>query len=648
MAELDRPVSKTRNVMARAVIGPPGAGKTQLAAAYARTRLAARWRMVAWINGPDLGGILAGLAEVAAGLGIGASLDTQAAGKAVRHWLESDGRRCLLVFDNIIDPDTVQAYLPVTGAARVIVTSNHQTVAVLGGGIAVAVDVFTESEALALLSERTGLADSSGALTLAEELGFLPLAIAQAAAVIFTQRLDYRTYLERLRRMPARDLLPPVPGGQYRRSAAAAIALSLQLAAKGDETGACEATMNLLAVLSPAGVPRALLRDAAAKGLLADDGEALPGEIADRALGQLAEASLLNFTVDGSALVAHRLVLRMVREQLVSAGVVSAVCRSAASLLLAQAESLRDNRYGNRMAIRDLIAQITALDRASSPCADDELTLSMLALRYHVVWFLNELGDSAAQAITAGESLLADQERIRGADDPDTLLTANSLALAYQDTGRLAEAAALHERTLASRERTLGRTHPRTLVSGNNLGAVYLEAGRTDDATTIFEATLAGREQALGPGHPDTLASRNNLAAAYEYSGRVGEAIALHERNLADREGTVGANHPQTLITCNNLANAYLAAGRISEATALHERAYGGLKETLGVDHRDTLQAGNDLAATYLKAGHVSKAIALYESVLDGRERTLGADHPLTQSSRSSLANAYKAAGQSG
>jgi tetratricopeptide (TPR) repeat protein len=645
MAELDGPGLIARSVAVHAVTGLHGAGKTQLAAAYARTRLAARWRLVAWISAQDLGGILAGLVEVAARLGIGAGLDAPAAGREVRHWLEADGRDCLLVFDNASDPEAIQPYLPAAGAARVIITSNSQSVATLG--ISTAVDVFTEPEAMTLLSGRTRLADSVGARALADELGFLPLALAQAAAVIVNQRLDYWTYLSRLRQMPARELLPAVPGGQYPRGAAAAIALSLQLAADGDETGTRQAVMGLLAVLSPGGVPRALLHAAAAQGLLSRDAERrLPDEMADRALGQLAGASLVSFTVDGSGIVAHRLVLRVAREELVSANLLVAVCDAAASLLGWQAEALRGRWYNDHAATRDLVAQIAALHEASRSCDDDSLTRSTLALRLHAIWFLNELGDSAEQAITAGESLLADQERILGADNRETLQTANSLALAYQDAGRLTEAAVLHQRTLARRAQTLGPSHPQTLISANNLAAVFMEAGQTDEAIAIFERTLASREQTLGPGHPDTLASRNNLATVYQSAGRISTAIAMHERNLADRQAALGADHPATLITCANLANAYLDAGRVREAIALHERAVAGMEHALGTDHHDTLQVRGDLAAAYLKAGQASKAIPLYESILASRIRILGAYHPHTQASHRNLASAHQAAGQ--
>ena len=132
----------------------------------------------------------------------------------------------------------------------------------------------------------------------------------------------------------------------------------------------CGAVMDLLAVLSAVGVRRSLIHTAALQGVLKRRGwrRALSAEAVDRALARLAGASLLPFSVDGSTISAHRLVIRVIRENLAARHSLTAVSEAAARLLDKLAESLRRRWHEDRAATGGLVEQIMALDESAARC----------------------------------------------------------------------------------------------------------------------------------------------------------------------------------------------------------------------------------------------------------------------------------------
>ena len=659
LQRLDDLRAARRGAVVGAVTGTRGVGKTQLAAEYARAAVADGWPVVVWVVAEREDQVVAGLAELADTARVRVpDSDPPTAAKAALAWLRSHPGPCLLVYDNAEDPDVVAQWMPTVGNVQTVVTTVRPVFGNLGE--AVTVDLFAEPEALDYLRQRTGLDDAEGARQVAEQLGHLPLALAQAAAVIGRGRThpSYPTYLTRLAGVPVDEQLRHVLGDPYPIGAAQALHLSIEQLTRDDPDGLATHLLNLLAVLSPAGVNLSLLDQAAAPRADAHDTEHLDdragsvddGAAFDAALSLLADRSLATPTVDGQAVTVHRLIQRVARERLARAGQLDAVISQAAAAI-DRALIPAEQAWARRLAGDHQLTQIqalwnTATQTVGGPTAVGATTTAVLLSQR--VWSISHLNQAydPNRAIELGTDVSADCERFLGADHPDTLTSLSNLAYAHRSTGRLSEAIPLYERSLADRERVLGADHRDTLSSRSNLAYAYRTAGRLLEATVLYERTLADRERVLGADHPDTLSARNHLAGAYRLARRLSEAIPLYERTLADRERVLGADHPDSLTSRHDLAYAYTSAGRLSESIPLYERTVADRERVLGADHPDTLATRNDLADTYMWAGRLSEAITLHQRTLADRERTLGPDHPYTLESRSNLASTYAIAGQ--
>ena len=152
-------------------------------------------------------------------------------------------------------------------------------------------------------------------------------------------------------------------------------------------------------MLSTTGVSRALLYAAGQQGLLQPphSGTASGSAGIDEALGRLASASLLTFSVDDTTVAAHRLTMRVAVERQAQAGSLAGLGAGLAGLLSAVTQSL-DQPWQNRAAARDAIQQITALHEHLAPYLGEQdaaLTETLLLLRGWAIWCLNDLGDKS-------------------------------------------------------------------------------------------------------------------------------------------------------------------------------------------------------------------------------------------------------------
>jgi eukaryotic-like serine/threonine-protein kinase len=255
------------------------------------------------------------------------------------------------------------------------------------------------------------------------------------------------------------------------------------------------------------------------------------------------------------------------------------------------------------------------------------------------------LGD-AKTAAEQEDAARAIYTRLRGPDDPDTLMAMHNLASSYDLLGRVDEALKLREETLALRRAKLGSDHPDTLAAMNNLGLSYGNAGRLADALKLREETLAGFKTLRGPDHPDTLMAMNNLANGYFALSRNAEALKLREETVALYKKTLGPDHPDTLRSMGNLATSLETAHRHAEALKLREETLELRRAKLGPDHPSTLISMSALGDSYESVGRHADALKIREETLALRKAKLGPDHPDTFMSMSNLADTYSSLGR--
>ena len=680
------------------LVGMRGCGKTQLASTLAQQCEDAHWSLVAWVNASSTESITSDLVELAKELKKELKIDTsdQPTPKTIIHRLFNRLKSAapsdrLIVFDNVENIDDLRGLLPSGKGLRIVATTTNNAGWEHHNWKTIKVGVFDRSESIDYLLTVTRCDDHDAADALAQRLGDLPLALAQAAATARHKDLSLARYLKRLESRRQEPTIHTVAGGDYTVDVATALLMAIKDTIEGLEGNTRETAqrqLGALALLAESGVPTRWL-DPTIERLdddESDDSKGNTDEDAHDALTELGCRCIVQQAIDGSTTVLHRLQAQVLRESWSERELKQAYESASALLGSVDLEDFPRNATDLlRRETRDLIEQLYALSTQDHSClllekeeartclrrvfrfahelglSYEALTLQpvveilqdllssvhpeILALRSSLASLYESAGD-ADEAIILHEHVLTDSICVLGEDHPVTLSARNSLASSYLSVGRLTKAITHFEQVLADNLRILGEDHPQTLIARINLAGAYDSAGRSDDAISLLEDVLSNSLRVFGEDHPYTLSARNNLASAYESAGQLSAAITHFEQVLADSLRILGEHHPQTLSTRNNLASAYESAGQLSAAITLQEQVLTDSIRVLGEDHPDTLIARNNLASAYESAGQLSAAITLQEQVLTDSIRVLGEDHPDTLIARNNLASAYESAGR--
>jgi hypothetical protein len=675
--------------------GAGGMGKTQMAAAYARQA----WHkgdceVVVWVTASSRPAIIAAFAAAARQVGLGEEEDPEdlsAVAKRFLNWAQSTEQTWLVVLDDIQDAaDVIELWPDAQRERQVVVATTRLRDASLSGGSRRRVDVgvFAPSEARAYLTAKLAAHERSEdpdlVDALAADLGWLPLALAQAVAFMIDTGLgcaEYRTrFADRTRTLT--DLVPE-PGqlpDDHHAIIAAIWSLSIEQANQARPAGLARPLLDLLSVLDPNGIPSVLVTCPAVVGYVALHHRDTP-LMWYRLIRRRNRKGVLSILAHPDAPLSWR--QRMVQRYLLWVlAPVEAEQVTDALAVLRRYSLIDPDQEVPFVRVHQLIQRATR--EAVSPGRLAEITQvaadSLLALWPDVdhrdLTPLLRANTAALTAITGTALRLPD-----GATHPLWPRAAISLAKAGQITAAITEYANIHANAIQQ----LGHDHPHTLTASVNLASLRGEAGDAAGAVAAIEAVLADCVRVLGPDHLDTLSARINLAEFRGQSGDVAGAVAglesvltdcvrtlgLHQRTLATRnnlarwrgqagdaagavaalEGVVadsvqllGPNHPDTLSARNNLTDWRGLSGDVVGAVAALEELLADCVQALGPDHPDTLSTRGYLAIWRARSGDVVGAVAALEELLADRLRVLGPGHPDTQTTRGNLATLRKLA----
>jgi tetratricopeptide (TPR) repeat protein len=644
MAEIEATLARCDGRAAiTALRGMRGVGKTVLAVAYA-DKHKHDYRATWWVRAETADTMRTDLAALGYRMGWAGDGDSQDAAVArTADRLRREGEGILLIFDNALDRDGIAPFLPLGGAAHVLITSNAH--AWRGVAEAVTIRLWPREIGAAYLLARTrpasppplvgggrgeGLQAAAEALSVA--LDGLPLAHEMAAAYCEELGLSLAAYHARFAATPAEvlDAADSAPADYHDRTTVAkTFALAIEAAARRHP--AAEPLLVAAALLPPEPIPLFLFEEGRAK--LADGLAALlDGRGLEQAVAALRRFALVELevvpderdpAVTTDTIRLHRLV-GLVAGWRREGEAAEAIRRGMIAALAAvyPAGTYGDPRQWPRARRLDAIATELLATATELPAG---LETDIATVLDHLAGYRQAALGAYASARTLFERALKVRETTLGAEHPGTATSLNNLAMLLLDTNRLDEAEPLMRRMLRIME-----AHNYSDLAGglNNVALLLRMTNRLSEAEPLYRRALVINEASLGKDHPHIARNLNNLAQLLQDTYRLGEAEPLMRRALAIDETSLGKDHPSVAIDLNNLATLLQVTNRVDEAEPLMRRALAIHEASLGKDHPNVAIDLNNLATLLQASNRLGEAEPLMRRALAIHEANFGKDHP--------------------
>ncbi|RAR09054.1 kinesin light chain 2 [Stemphylium lycopersici] len=548
LAKLRQRLLVEQDCQKMSIVGLGGMGKTQVALQFAfEVKEAQPEWSIFWVPAMSIESFEQACAEIVQMLHIPQSADKEDAKELVKQYLSSaQARRWLLVVDNADDPNIlfgskksggIVDYLPESEGGVTVYTTRTLKIAVsLTHGDVLELDAMDRRDATDFLSrslvQKDLLINQATTNKLLDELTYLPLAIAQAAAYLNMNRMTITRYLWLLHNTE-QDLVGLMSeefrdDTRYKGSAnAVATTWTVSFSQLRERDAVAADLLSFMSCVEWKAIPRSLLPEAQSEGEM------------EKAIGTLCGYSFL--------------VRRDSDNQATSGGSKQERDVDHAT----EAEEWYDIHRLVHLATRIWVKKHcnagevveTAVRHVADVFPSDDY-------KNRAMW--RGYLPHALRLLSSGQhSSASEQSKL-------CLLVGRCL----QADGRIQEAVVWLERACEQRSQ-LGRDHPAQLSSQYVLATAYQADGQVHKAVRLLEHVVEVEEKTLAAEHPDRLASQHELATAYQADGQVHKAVGLLEHVVEVEEKTLAAEHPDRLASQHELATAYQADGQVHKASRL-------------------------------------------------------------------------------
>jgi tetratricopeptide (TPR) repeat protein len=353
-------------------------------------------------------------------------------------------------------------------------------------------------------------------------------------------------------------------------------------------------------------------------------------EIVKASISVLQRLALITRDDNGRSLSMHRLIRKIIRQQMRSGDYGSALGAALSTLEMA----FRREGAGS-VVLREALVSHSRLVIAQ--IAEHPLEVHGAGLVSSFAHWLLEMG-RFGEAEPFFRRALSIHEKRFGKEHPEVAGALRDLANVLRLRGKSAEAEPLLHRALKISESIFGKDSPDLVGDLYLLGSCQRALHQLAPAEELLRRALLIEERHSGRSHPRFAVALHRLASLLEAQARYVEAEALYRRAITIDEEKVGPNHPRVIAGLYNLSGVLAISRRGDEAEQLLRRALAHDEKTYGPNHLEVTPALRLLAEVLDRRDARAEAEQLWRRIVSSDEATFGSDLPELAADRLALA----------